>query len=121
MNSFGTVFLFTNAILILLLPRRWAPLPLLLGACYMTLGQGIELGPFNFTVIRMLVALGVFRVIIRGERPAGGINGLDKLMVVWAGWAAVSSVFHNDPSGALVFRLGLVYNTNLPGRFFSLF
>lgn len=77
----------------------------------MTLGQGIEMGPFHFTIIRLLAAVGLVRVIIRGERFEGKMNGLDWLMLVWAGWAVLSSVFHNFPSEALVYRLGLVYNT----------
>jgi hypothetical protein len=110
MNSLPTVFLLINSVMLLLLPRLWAPLPLLLGACYMTLGQGIELGPFHFMIIRILLAVGVARVIIRGERLAGKMNSLDWLMVVWAVWALISSVFHADTSGVLVNRLGLVYN-----------
>jgi len=77
----------------------------------MTLGQGIELGVFSFSVIRILIAAGVVRVIVRRDRVSGGINGLDWLMLVWAGWALVSSIFHKDPLAALVLRLGLVYNT----------
>lgn len=110
MNSFATVFLLINSVMLLLLPRRWAPLPLLVGVCYMTLGQGIELGPFHFMLIRILVAVGVARVIIRGERLAGEMNSLDWLIVVWAAWALISSFFHADTSAVLVNRLGLVYN-----------
>jgi hypothetical protein len=77
----------------------------------MTLGQGVEIGPFSFTVIRMLVAVGILRVVIRHERVVGGLNGLDKLIIAWSVWALISSAFHRDPSSALVFRLGLVYNT----------
>ena len=110
MNVFAITFLLINALALLLLPRRWAPLPLLVGACYMTLGQSIEIGPFHFTVIRILVAVGVVRIIARGERLAGGMNAMDWLMVIWAVWMLISSVFHNDPSDALVLRLGLVYN-----------
>ncbi len=111
MNSYSIAFILVNAAVLFLLPRRWAPLPLLVGACYMTLGQGVQIGPFSFTVIRMLIAVGLVRLIIRGERRAGGMNSMDWLMLVWAGWALVSSVFHKDPSEALVFRLGLAYNT----------
>lgn len=110
MNILATVFLLVNAAAILLLPLRWAALPLLLGACYMTLGQGVELGPFNFPVIRILIAVGLARVVLREERLAGGINGLDWLLLVWALWAAASSLFHEDVSGTLLNRLGLVYN-----------
>lgn len=76
----------------------------------MTLGQGIEIGPFSFTVIRILVAAGLVRAFVRGERLEGGINALDWLMVLWALWALISSIFHNEASNALVLRLGIVYN-----------
>ncbi len=110
MSSFAVIFLIINAVALLAVPRRWAPLPLLVGACYMTLGQGIELGPLHFPVIRMLIAVGIVRVIIRGEHLMGRTHSLDWLMVVWAAWALVSSLFHGDALGALVNRLGLVYN-----------
>ena len=110
MNAFAISFLLINTLALLLLPRRWAPLPLLVGACYMTLGQGIELGSFHFPVIRMLLAVGLVRVIIRGERLVGRMNRLDWLMVVWAAWGLISSLFHRDAFGVLVNHLGLVYN-----------
>ena len=100
-----------SAIAFLLVPRRWAALPLLAGACYMTIGQEIDLGPFHFTILRVLVAVGVVRVFVRGERLAGKLNGMDHVMLVWAAWTLMSSAFHKDPSSALIFRLGLVYNT----------
>ena len=104
------VFLVVNTTAMLSLPRRWAPLPLLVGACYMPLDQFLQAGPLHLTIIRLLIAAGLTRVIIRGERPVGGMNGLDWLMLVWSIWALVSSIFHKDPSQALIFRSGLVYN-----------
>jgi len=76
----------------------------------MTRGQGIDLGPFSFTILRMLLAVGFVRVIVRGEWQAGGMNGLDRLMLAWALWILTSSLFHKNPSAALVYRLGLVYD-----------
>lgn len=111
MNAFAITFLVINITLLLLLPRRWAPLPLLIGACYMTPGQVIELGPFHFTVIRMLVMAGVVRVIVRNERLAGRTNGLDRLILAWSVLALISSVFHKDALAALIYRFGLVYDT----------
>jgi hypothetical protein len=110
LNSFATIFLLLNAALIIAMPRRWASLPLLVGACYMTLAQGVILGPFHFTVIRILVAVALVRVFIRGERLTGGLNLLDWTMLTWACWALISSAFHKDPSSELVFHLGLVYD-----------
>jgi len=110
LNSIALAFLFTNSVILLAAPRRWAPLPLLIGACYMTLAQGIQLGPFNFPIIRILVAVGFIRTIIRRERIAGRMNNLDWLMIIWAFVALFSSKGHSDFSGALIFRFGLVYN-----------
>jgi hypothetical protein len=42
---------------------------------------------------------------------SGGLNKMDKLMLVWAAWALVASGFHEDPNAALSFNGGLVYNT----------
>ena len=86
---------------------RWAPLPLLIGASYMTLGQNIEMGPFHFTVIRILVAIGILRVIARKERMVGGWSGLDRMMVLFGVCAVCSSVFHKNPAAVLVNRLGM--------------
>jgi hypothetical protein len=110
MNGIALAFLLINAIALLTLPRRWAPLPFLVGASYMTIGQGIEIGPFAFTVIRILIAVGVLRIVLRRERITGGINRLDWLSIIWAAVAVFSSLFHNNPADALVFRLGTVYN-----------
>ena len=110
MNTFTISFLIINGVVLLMTSRQWATLPLLVGACYMTISQGITLGPFHLHVIRILIAVGLVRVIVRGERLLGGINNLDWLMVIWSAWALLSSFFHKDPAGVLVNRLGLVYN-----------
>lgn len=110
MNYFALGMLLVQAAMILILPRPWAPLPLLAGACYMSMGVGIELGPFHLMSIRLLVVVGILRVIIRGERLSGGMNILDRLMIAWAAWALMNSVFHDNSPGVLVNRLGLVFN-----------
>ena len=76
----------------------------------MTLGSGIEIGSFHLPIIRILILAGIVRVMMRGERVSGGLNGLDGLMLVWSGWVLLSSVFHKDPSEAFKYGLGLVYN-----------
>lgn len=109
MNTIAVWFLLASALALLSVPRKWAALPLLVGACYMTLGQGVELGPFRFTVIRILIFLGVLRTIFRREFPAGGLTRMDWLMLCWGAWALLSSAFHEKPGEILVNRLGLAY------------
>ena len=38
------------------------------------------------------------------------MNGMDWLMLVWAVWLAISSLFHRNQAEALVFRMGLIYD-----------
>ena len=92
MNGLAIIFLLLACGALLALPRRWAPLPLLAGACYMTLGQGIQVGPFHFPIIRIVLLVGVIRVLCRGEGLAGGLNGLDWLVLAWGASALCISV-----------------------------
>jgi hypothetical protein len=110
MNGLALLFLLVNIIAVLSVPRRWAPLPLLIGACYMTLGQGTEIGSLHFPLIRILILGALVRVAIRGERIVGKINALDKTMVVWAIVALITSVFHKEPLSELINRGGLILN-----------
>lgn len=110
LSPFGIVFTLVAALLILVLPRRWATAPLMAGVCYMVLGQGIEVGPFSFFVIRIIVLVGLVRILIKGERPAWGLNRMDWLVVAWAGWVLACSVFRQSPGETLVANLGLAFN-----------
>lgn len=110
MNQVTIIFIIFASIFLLFLPRKWAALPFLLAACYITMGQIIMIGPFHFTVIRILVAIGVIRILIRGERPLGGLNGLDWLIVLWGIVALCVSPFHKDPRATLINHLGRAYD-----------
>lgn len=110
MNTNTLIFLFINAVTLLLVPRRFAPLPLLAGTLYMSLSQVLEIGPLTFSVIRILIAVGFIRAIIRGESIANRLNALDKLMLLFCIWAVSSSLFYENLTSALTLRLGFAYN-----------
>jgi hypothetical protein len=77
----------------------------------MPIGQVLELGPFHFTVIRLLVLGGLLRVCIRRERVSRGINLMDRLMLIWTGWLVADSAFHSPFSSVLIFRLGVAFES----------
>lgn len=110
MSVFAILFLLVTGGMLLTCPRRNAPLPLLMGCCYITLGQGVIVGPFSFTLIRILILIGWVRLLVRRERPPGPRLWLDKLFFIWAGWALFSSVFHKEPGAMMINNLGMVYN-----------
>jgi hypothetical protein len=110
MNSVALMFLLIDAAALLVLNRRWAALPLLVGACYIPAYLSLDLGPLHFTAIRVLVAVGLIRVAIKREWPIYGLNGLDRAMIAWAAWLFFSGLFHNDPMSTSVYRMGLIYD-----------
>src|SRR4051812_36450181 len=100
------VFLAVAAVSILALPRRLAVAPLLLAAAYTVREPIVALGPANLSVLRMLVLVGIMRVMARGERMANGWNTLDTWLFTWAFVLVGMSVFHT--SDAWTYRLGMV-------------
>lgn len=118
MTALALLFVVVSAAALVVLPRRWAPLPLIAGACYIPQAEGIALGPLHFSVVRVLIAIGVLRACLRREAPENCPAGLDLCLLGWAIWACFSSAFHKDPGSALIFRLGLVYDAC--GLFFLL-
>ena len=109
-NSLASTFLLLTASVLLAAPRRMAPLALIMGTCYIPFYLGVQLGPFNFTAIRMLIAVGVLRMLMRGEYPMRPFTAVDRMMAVSAAWLLLSSQFHVDPGSAFIFRLGLAYD-----------
>jgi len=111
MSPYAVGFLTVNAVAILVLPRRWALLPLLVGSCYMTVSQHVEIGSLTFTVLRLLIFVAFLRIAVRGERFLANLNVVDKLVIGWGVWGVFVSLLHPMPSDfTLVTRLGLVYD-----------
>ncbi len=110
MNPIGFLFVLVCAWFLFTLPRRLAAVPLLMGAALMPAGQEIAIGPFNFTVVRLLVAVGILRIFSRGERISGKLQAMDRLMICWAVWAVIASLFHKKPVSMLVMMSGVAYD-----------
>ncbi|MGB7564554.1 MAG: hypothetical protein WBM08_07350 [Prochlorococcaceae cyanobacterium] len=81
----------------------------------MTIGQVIVIGIFNFNLFRILLAVGVVRVVLRGEHIQGRLNTIDKMLIAWGTWVLLASFFHKfTPGSGPVYALGAVYNALLP-------
>ena len=100
------IFLVIAGVLLLALARRHAVIPLLLAAAYTTRLPVVEIGPASFSVLRVLVMVGIVRVLVRGERIANGLNAVDYFLFAWATLLISVSAFHT--TDAWTFRLGLV-------------
>ncbi len=107
MNTVGAGFLTAATLAILLLPRRWAVLPLLASITWMTAGQVLMVGPANMTILRIVIGVGLLRVLLRGEPVAGGTVLIDRLVVLWGVLLLLVSPFHL--AGTVVFHAGMVW------------
>ncbi|WP_035611321.1 hypothetical protein [Haloferula sp. BvORR071] len=94
MSILGILFFLLSAIALMSVPRKWATIPLLMGVIYITHGQSIDLGGIRLPVFRLLLGVGLLRIMVRGEGFAGGFNTIDKLMVALGGWLLFASFFH---------------------------
>ncbi len=109
MNPLAALFFLVSAIALMSVPRKWAPVALLVGCCYMTMGQGVALGGVSLPIYRMLLFVGLARMLVRGERLGGSLNRIDKLILAWAGWVVFASFFHVwAPGSGPVYAIGYV-------------
>lgn len=113
MNPLAILFFCFCAALLIAVPRKWAPVPLLLGCTYMTLGQGIEIGAISLPVYRMMLLVGVVRVVMRGEGIEGPFNKVDKAMMMWGAWMIFASFFHDPDRAGPITAAGQVFNLTL--------
>jgi hypothetical protein len=96
--------------LLLVLPRRYALVPVIILTCYMTLGQRVVIAGLDFTMIRILVMFGWARVLLRQEFRGLKLNSIDKLLLAFA---VVSTVTHTllwGTFGAMIYKFGQAYN-----------
>jgi hypothetical protein len=110
LTPLGLAVTIIASILILLLPRRLAALPLLAAACYMTVGQVVMVGPFDFTVHRILLLSGWTRVVLRGEIDLERLSPLDRIVILWAVVNMVAHTLLVGTTDAFINRLGFLYN-----------
>lgn len=111
MNLLALAFFVVVAVMLWVVPRKWALAPFLAGCCLITLGQGVEIGPVTLPIFRMLILIGFCRLMVRGETIVGGINGVDKILFGWASWYLFASLFHDWEIGfGPVYTCGQIFN-----------
>jgi hypothetical protein len=107
-SALGFLFFLVTALALLTVPRKWALVPFFIGILYMTHGQRFEVGGVGLPIFRLLLAVGLGRIVMRGEGIEGGMNTIDKLLIAFFGWLFFASFFHEkgaDDAGP-VFIIG---------------
>ncbi len=109
-NPQGIAFALLMGIFLVVLPRRFAIIPILMLVSYMTMGTNIVVGGLNFTMLRLLLVFGWVRLIVRGELRGLKLNRIDKAVIAFVISALVTYTLLWQNYGAFKNKLGLAYN-----------
>lgn len=106
----GLSFILLMGILLIYLPRRLAPLPIFMCACFITLGQRIDILGLNFYALRILILFGWIRLIFRKEFSGIKLNTIDNVIIWWVIYSIVSYTLLYGSVAAFINRLGFAFN-----------
>ena len=111
-NFIGFIFTLTMGVLMLVLPRRFAVLPIIMTACLVTLGQVINIASLNFTMFRIIIFFGCVRVIIRKEAFSIRLHLIDKILIAYVLTSATAYILlRSGSSEAFINQFGFIYNS----------
>lgn len=99
-----------GGILVLTLPRRLAVIPLIITACFVTLGQRVNILGLNFNLLRIAILFGWIRIIFRRELRLIKTNSIDWAIIIWTLSSIVAYSLLNGSVDSFVSSLGPAYN-----------
>jgi hypothetical protein len=111
LNPLVAVWMVVAIVLILTLPRRSLITCFLVSCLCIPVAQVVVLGGVHFTVLRILIIAGMIRMLMeRGSATArrfvGGVNDVDKVVVLWTLSQLVVFSLQWMDSQALIHNLG---------------
>ena len=106
MIPFSVIFLFVATILLLVLPRAQAIIPILAGILWITIGQATEIMDMHVSVVRLLLLLSLIRIGLKQEWREWTWNGVDSAVVCWGGVMVIMGLFHHTEEQRWVWYVG---------------
>ena len=114
LGPFVLVVMLLAVALILLLPRKYIIVPLMIGTFLCPAGQTLVIGGLHVFVTRILILAGFVRLIKSRSSTspllAGGFNSLDKVFLLWAIFRAVAFVLTYLQAGAVINQGGFLWD-----------
>jgi hypothetical protein len=109
LHPLGLVAVLVFGIAILLLPRRYAVLPLLLTACLIAPAQRIAIFRLDFTLLRIVLSFGALRLLDRRSWASFRWKALDTAVLIWISSGALLNIAQYWTMAAVTNRLGWAY------------
>jgi hypothetical protein len=109
-SALGLTFTLFLGVMMFILPRRYATIPLIMIGAYVTLGQIINVAGLHFMMLRVMIPIGWLRVMIRGEVNKFNFNTLDKAFICWLVAHIAISIIREPTDATLINKMGLAYD-----------
>lgn len=113
----GLAMILSLGIATLLVPRKYASIPILLTMCLIPAGQRFIIGGLDFNFVRVIVLFGWMRLVIRSEIGGFTWRWIDGVLVAWAVSSTIVYSLQWGSTSAFVNRLGFSFDA-LGGYFF---
>lgn len=97
-------------VLAISLPRKFFLAPYILCICFVPADQRILIMDLDFTALRILIAAGVVRILLRSEQRNIAWNNFDKLLLGWAMYGAAVHVIRESDMRVLVYNSGRLFD-----------
>jgi hypothetical protein len=97
-------------ILLLIISKKYFLLPFIFAACFIPADQRIIIFDLDFTLLRILIIVGVLRIFLRGEEKVIEWNNFDKLLIGWALCGAVVYIVQWGDMRAFIYKCGRLYD-----------
>jgi hypothetical protein len=94
----------------LFVPKKYFLLPYIVAACFVPADQRIIIAGLDFTVLRILVAVGMLRIVCDGDNKPLRFNAFDKLVIAWAVSGAIIYLLQWGTFAAFIYKCGALFD-----------
>ncbi len=105
-NPIALIFTIIMCILILSLKRGYIIIPLILVACFITTMQRVVIFSVSFTMLRIIIMVGLIRIAVRHERLSMTFNTIDKILIAWTVIRVITYTILWSSTSAFIFIMG---------------
>lgn len=110
LNPVALIVVCVLGVALILLPRNYACVPIILLACVVPSAQRLVVMGADFSLLRILVVFAWTRLLVRYEFQGFVWNRLDIMIVLWMGIGALIYTVAHGTQGALVNRCGWMFD-----------
>lgn len=109
-HPIGLLAVLICCVMVVMLPRKWAILPILVLSCFVAPAQRIVIASIDFSFIRILIMAGAARIMLRSETKGLRLNAMDCTLLAWGLVSVITFGLCWGTTTAVIFRLGMVFD-----------